>query len=63
MKNKIISLIAAGFLLFTPQLALAAENGQKENTNEFFHRIPVFLLSFGVDVLFPRYKQKDQSYT
>ena len=30
MKNKIISLIAAGFLLFTPQLALAAENGEKE---------------------------------
>ncbi len=34
MKNKIISIIAAGFLLFTPQLALAAENGEKPNPND-----------------------------
>ena len=34
MKNQIISLIAAGFLVFTPQLALAAENGEKQNTKD-----------------------------
>ena len=33
-KNNIISLIAAGFLVFTPQLSLAAEKGEKQNPND-----------------------------
>ena len=34
MKKNIISLIAAGFLVFTPQLFLAAEKGEKQNSKD-----------------------------